>query len=33
MVCFSTHQEGAEEDEGDKIEVGKITATVFPMGP
>lgn len=33
VVLFSTDQEGAEEDKGNKVEVGKITAAVFPMGP
>lgn len=33
LVCFSTDQEGTEEDEGDKVEVGKITAALLPMGP
>lgn len=30
---YSTNQERAEEDKGDKVEVGKITAALFPMGP
>lgn len=33
QVCFITDQEGAEEDKGDKVEVGKITAALFALGP
>lgn len=32
-VCFSTDQEGAEEDKRNEVEVGKITAALLPMGP
>jgi len=32
-VCFNTDQKGAEEYKGDKVEVGKITAALFPMRP
>lgn len=31
-MCVCTNQEGAEEDEGDKIEVCKITATPIVIG-
>ena len=26
-ICVSTHQEGAEEDEGDKIQIGELAPT------
>lgn len=31
-MCFSTDQEGAEEDKRDKVEVGEIAAALLPMG-
>ena len=30
-VSLHTDQEGAEEDEGDKVEVGKVTSTLIPQ--
>lgn len=33
MVFLHTDQEGAEEDEGDKVKVGKATSAVVPNGP
>lgn len=33
IVFLYTDQEGAEEDEGDKVKVGKATSAVIPNGP
>lgn len=32
MICYSTDQKGAEEDKGDKVEIGKVTATLLRLG-
>lgn len=31
ILTWNTHQEGAEENEGDKVEVGKVTPALLSM--
>lgn len=31
VLLFSSYQEGAKEDEGDKVEIGKVRATASLM--